>query len=126
MESAIEELVVFHDPTTGVSDTIPVAMQISRSYVVALEGGRQFRSIPFQALHLTAVDPAGAVWSAAGDAYRIVRLNARGDTTRVIEVEHPTALVTAEDREDFLAGARDRGPVSSSCRSALPWNQLWA
>lgn len=109
-ETTVEEFVIAYGPATGVADTIRVARTVARSYVVALEGGWAFRAVPFQAAHLKAVDPAGPLWSAMSDAYWIARLDSRGDTTLVIQVEHPPAAVTSADREAFVAAARERGP----------------
>jgi streptogramin lyase len=123
-QSEIAQAMVVHDLATGTADTIPVAISATSSYVVALQGGWQYRSIPFQASHLTATDPAGAVWSAMGDAYRIARLDTKGDTTLVIEVAHTAAMVTAADREAFITAARERSPeeerVARELSRAMP------
>ncbi len=109
-EAAAEHHLVSHDPPSGSQDTIQLGTVETHSYVVPLEGGWSFRPIPFRASLLSAVDPAGAVWVAMSDAYRIARLNARGDTTLVIEVDLPPSPVTAEDHAEFVQAARERDP----------------
>ena len=109
-EGAGEHLLVTHDPAAGTQDSIPLGVREFRSFVVALEGGWSFWSVPYQPSLLHAVDPAGGVWVATSDAYRIARLDAGGDTTLVIEVDLPAPPVTAADRARFVEASRERDP----------------
>jgi hypothetical protein len=59
--------------------------------------------VPFAPRLVWHFEPRGALWAAITGHYRIARLNAAGDTTRIVERAFRPAPVTAADREDALA-----------------------
>jgi hypothetical protein len=63
-------------------------------------------SVPFTAEELLAADPAGSVWRAISTEYRLTRLAANGDSTRIIRRDHRPLRVTARDRERATARYR--------------------
>lgn len=107
-ESSHRTYLRFHDPRSGEGDSVFVAEQAARGWAIAFEAGWGFRSIPWEPSLHTAVDPSGAVWAARGERYRITRVDAQGDTLLVIEADVPPEPVTAQEREEFLATARER------------------
>ena len=107
-ESASRTYLRFHDLRSGEGDSVFVAERVARGWAIALEAGWGFRSMPWEPSLHTAVDPSGTVWVAHGERYRVTRVDARGDTLLVVEADVPPEPVTAEEREEFLAAARER------------------
>lgn len=73
--------------------------------IVQLRGNAQMTfnfPVPYAARELLAADPSGAVWRSALPAYRLTRLEAGGDSTRVILREHHAIPVTAAERARAL------------------------
>ncbi len=90
-------------PETEVRDSVFIGEQHSRSWMTAFEGGGfSLMAIPFEARSATILDPEGGFWTTEGADYRIVRLDAGGDTALVLEAGVPRATVTAGDRDALL------------------------
>jgi hypothetical protein len=56
------------------------------------------------------VDPKGGLWSTNSPSYHVARLDARGDTTLLLEVGIENHPVTADDRRSFIEFHAERGP----------------
>jgi hypothetical protein len=108
-ESEFRTYVRFHDPRTEEGDSVFVSRIRNRGFAIVSDVGWGFRNVPWEPGLQMAVGADGEVWAARGGEYRIVRLDARGDTTLVIEAAVTPERVTPEDRERVLAAARDRG-----------------
>ena len=79
-----------------------MAERTSRGFAISFEGGGWgVRSIPWEPGLHSAVDPAGAVRVAPGERYRIVRLDAGGDTVLVIEADVSPEPVTGDEPAPF-------------------------
>jgi hypothetical protein len=48
------------------------------------------------------LDPGGFIWSAPGDAYRIIQWRPGGDTTLIIETRREAIAVTAAERDSAI------------------------
>jgi hypothetical protein len=59
--------------------------------------------VPFAPRLVWHFEPRGALWAAITGNYRIARIDAAGDTTRIVERAFRPAPVTAADREEALA-----------------------
>jgi hypothetical protein len=110
-ESRFRRYLKSYDPSTEISDSVFVGESTYRSFVARNNrGGHTYRSIPHQPGILTVVDPAGGFWHVSGTAYRIARLDERGDTTLVIEVAAEALPVTDEDRRRFVENLVESSP----------------
>src|SRR5690606_14980949 len=99
------------DPATGAMDSVFLGEVTHRGYVeVASSSGWRGSTIPFTAQAIVLVDPAGGFWTTSGDAYRIARLDGRGDTVLVVEVDVPPEPVTAEDRRRYVESVAENTP----------------
>lgn len=104
-ETLVQDVMVMHDPATGAVDSVAVGDQVSRAWVQVFGNqGVSFRLLPFASRKSIAVDPTGGFWVTDGSDYRILRLDAQGDTIGVLEAAVPPRPVTAAEREEF----RDR------------------
>jgi len=63
--------------------------------------------VPFTARELLAPDPAGDVWRAVSDAYRLTRFAPTGDSSLVVLREYEPVAVTATERDRALARYRE-------------------
>ena len=98
------------DPATEATDSVFLGEVINRMHVTRVSGGWMNRGIPFSSQPITLVDPAGGFWTTPGDTYRIVRLDERGDTVLVLEVDVAPEPVTREDLEGFIETLVERAP----------------
>lgn len=76
----------------------------------APDGSRDmYLPVPFRPQPHSVLDPAGAVWSSAGDdpTYRIVRTSLSGDTSLIIETRRPAIPVSPKARDSAIAEVRD-------------------
>ncbi len=59
--------------------------------------------VPFESAVVWAFEPDGSSWSSHGPEYRIMRMDAQGDTALVFSVDVPEVPVTAAERDSALA-----------------------
>jgi len=83
------------------------------------QAGHEQLGLPmaFAPRSFAAAGPDGAVWAGTGDAYRIARLGARGDTLRVVELDLAAAPFTEAERAmaaDTAEAARAQGLTESA------------
>lgn len=85
---------------------------------------RGSRKVRFTNDRLVAFDPAGAVWTAESDRFRLVRLSLSGDTTLVVDVEAQPVQIPEDVRRGELATLEDWfrsvGAVVPSLEEAIP------
>jgi len=98
------------DPSSGAVDSLYLGEDSGRSFVSM--NGRLYTSIPFDPRLVTTVDPDGGFWQVHTAGYRVARLNEKGDTTLVIEVDVDPLPVEPEDLSAFM----DRFPESDTDR----------
>jgi len=60
--------------------------------------------IPFEGGVVAAVEPDGSMWFTHGPTYRIMRTDAKGDTTLTFLLDAPLVPVTPQERDSALAG----------------------
>lgn len=109
-EGTYRSYLKWYDPATEAVDSVFLGEGRSRSFVSETGGGYRFQGIPHTPGPVTAVDPDGGFWRASSEAYRIARLDARGDTVLVIEAAVDPLPVTAAERAEFVEGAAERDP----------------
>lgn len=99
------------DPSTEAVDSVALGELTFQSFVRQFGNqGYSYTQVPFRSTVETIVDPAGGFWQVATEGYRIARLDASGDTTRVIEVDVSPRPVTDADRDAFVARYESQGP----------------
>jgi hypothetical protein len=99
------------DPVSETSDSVFLGEVIQRMHVTrTARGGWINRGVPFSPQPIELVDPAGGFWMTSGEAYRIARLDERGDTVLVLEVDIPPEPVTSEDRQRFIDSMLEGAP----------------
>jgi hypothetical protein len=54
-------------------------------------------AIPFAPTEVAGVGPEGEVWTGSGSSYRFARLDAHGDTLRIVELDVPPTPLSDED-----------------------------
>jgi hypothetical protein len=92
-----------YDRATDASDSVFLGVHSTRAWVKRRsDGGYSYFRIPDDPRTITVVDPAGGFWQTSGTAYRIARLDERGDTVLVIEATTEPVPVTAEDRRGYV------------------------
>lgn len=103
-----EGLVAFQvdapDPTPA--DTFQIPVYEGEVYEMFNQHGLRSgtMAVPFTPRLVWYFEPRGALWAAITGNYRIARIDATGDTTRIVERLFRPAPVTAADREEALAG----------------------
>jgi hypothetical protein len=107
-EVTADRFMKVYDPATEVLDSVFVGQQTSRSWVIATDNSTAYMGIPFTSASRPVFDPAGGFWEVAVPEYRVVHVDARGDTTRMIAAEMPTIPVTEADRETYLEAWAER------------------
>lgn len=111
VESTFRGYLKWYDPETEATDSIFLGPNEGRSFVYGnARGGFTYRSIPFGTGVASRVDPAGGVWLAHTSAYRVARLDSRGDTVLVIEADVAPLPVTETDRAAYAESSADAGP----------------
>lgn len=83
------------DPQGGLLDSI----LIGRAPFHSIVASRGVMRVPFSATLLHALDPAGFIWTAASDEYRLIKLTTSGDTVLVVSAGCEAPLVTRAERE---------------------------
>ena len=110
VEEPFREYLVVFDPATATRDSVYLGRSTARYYFQPLgETARAFLPIPSEAAPITVVDPDGGFWRTEAETYRIARLDERGDTVLVIEVEAEGPAITPADRAEYVeqqAGGR--------------------
>lgn len=102
-EATFRRYMKSYDPGSGVTDSIHLGDGFRRSHISRnSRGGWSHRSIPFDPAVHVVVDPGGGLWQVDDAAYRIARLDGRGDTVRVIESDVTGIAVTDHDRTGFV------------------------
>lgn len=110
-EGTFRTYLKWHDPGTESTDSVYVGDGSYRSHVSRnSRGGYSYRQIPFTPAALTIVDPAGGFWQASTEAYRIARLDERGDTVLFVEAPVEPEPVTAADRSSYVERVSDDRP----------------
>ncbi|HEX9727099.1 MAG TPA: 6-bladed beta-propeller [Gemmatimonadales bacterium] len=100
-----------YDARAEITDSVFVGEDTYRSFVARNnQGGHTYRTIPYYPRIITIVDPAGGFWHTSGTAYRIARLDERGDTTLVIEVAAEPLPVTDQDRQRYVSDEVQSSP----------------
>lgn len=100
-----------YDPGTGATDSVYTGETSYRTHVSRnTRGGYTYRRIPFTPTTTAIVDPAGGFWKATTDAYRIARLDERGDTVLLLEAAVEPEPVTAADRSGYVERVTDDRP----------------
>lgn len=105
-----------YDPATGMVDSVFVGETTGESIVLP----RAFVSVPFQPKRLEVLDPAGAIWTAMSDRYRLVRLSLSGDTLLVVDVQAEAASVSPDEREKAIASVEKY--MAGASRVAVDWD----
>jgi hypothetical protein len=82
----------------AIMDSVEIGRYTSSS--VFLERG--WAGVPHAPRFLTAIDPAGFVWTAWGGEYRLTKTAIRGDTIAVVEMPASPAPVTAGQRQEAI------------------------
>ncbi len=120
-EGVGQEYMIRFDPATDRRDSIYVGERAYRTHSAESDGGGYaHRGIPFFARPSTVVDPDGGFWRTEGARYSVARLDARGDTTLLIEVSEEPAPVTQEDRTEYVdARSEDAGPLDLRALEAV-------
>lgn len=101
--------------TVTVRDTVPLpAYARPPLHQRPAQPGREQLGMPmaFAPRSFAAVGPDGTAWAGIGDAYRIARLGARGDTLRIVELDVAPAPFTEPERAmvaDTAEAVRRRG-----------------
>src|SRR5690606_32939845 len=91
------------DPTDQTTDSVFMGESKGRWHVSrTADGGWRHSGIPLGARGSMIADPAGGFWMTRGDTWRVERLNERGDTVMVLEVDVPPAAVTDADRQRVI------------------------
>lgn len=92
-----------YDPATGQTDSLALGEMSGRSVVAHVGGGGfAFVAVPADPQTFTLVDRSGGFWQAFGGAYRVARLDAAGDTVRVVDVAVEPVAITDGDRRAFV------------------------
>lgn len=100
-------------PADQATDSVFIGVGSGRWYVSRTsDGGWRHSSIPLDAQGAMIADPAGGFWTTRGDAWRVERLDERGDTIMVLEVDVPPAAVTDEDRQRVIDSHLENSPGS--------------
>jgi sugar lactone lactonase YvrE len=115
------------DPRTGALDS--VALGTVTNFVALYPRVSAF--VPFAPIPLLALDPAGAIWTAASGAYRLTRHSLTGDTLLVIELPGEGPAVSADERaaeitkiQEFLAGVRRGGGTAGQGSEDTDWESV--
>jgi len=120
LEGHFQRFIKSYDPQSEVIDTIYLGESSRRTHISRnARGGISYRGVPFDPLPTIIVDPAGGLWQANTDQYRIARLDGRGDTTLVIEADLAPLPVTAADRDAYVAAAVEADEGSRSAARAV-------
>jgi sugar lactone lactonase YvrE len=87
------------------ADTFQIPDYEGDTFVALNRQGQRSMSIPvpFAPRLVWHFEPRGALWAAVTGRYRIARINAAGDTTRIVERASRPAPVTTADREEAIA-----------------------
>lgn len=101
--------VIRYTPDGAVRDTILASVD-EPAVIMVEKNGRPTMSfpVPFAPRTLTVAGPDGAVWTTSGAAYRVARLDERGDTALVVGRDVEPPRITDAERDSALASARDR------------------
>lgn len=110
-EGSIRLYFKWYDPDTEAADSVYLGEARYRTHVARNDrGGHSYRGVPFEPGKVTVVDPEGGFWHAHSSAYRIARLDERGDTAFVVEADVPPLSVTDADRSAFVEGMLEYDP----------------
>jgi hypothetical protein len=110
MDAPVEQsFVIAAGPEDAAADTVRLPLHEQR--FVRSTGPRAiFFAVPFGPRRHMAFDPAGGVWIAISDDYRIVRVALpSGDTTRIVELDAPAAPLPDHMADGVLEDMRRRG-----------------
>lgn len=88
------------------------ALAEAGTWITKLENGMSYRSIPYRAIHLSALGPRGELWCVPNASrYEIVRLMpGAADTSRITRQLEPVP-VTARERDSVIAEIEAKGPT---------------
>jgi hypothetical protein len=110
-ESTFRRYLKWYDPTSDVADSVYLGDGTRRTHIARNRlGGHSYRGIRFDPEAIAIVDPGGGFWQTERAAYRIARLDERGDTVLVIEVDVEPLPVTQSDRSDYVEADMERSP----------------
>lgn len=101
---------ISYDWRTEVQDSLYLGPSSDRSFVYRSNGSNTHYGIPFDPSVIIRVDPDGGFWRVETEAYRIARLDARGDTVLVVDVQVEPLAVTEEDRRSYVDALVERSP----------------
>lgn len=108
------------DPATETRDSVFIGETSNRFWVMSFENGQSVMGIPHTSGARPVFDPRGGFWAVDAPAYRVVHVDAQGDTARIIRGDVPAIPITDVDRDTYLAFWEERGPEFA--RSAA---ELW-
>ena len=112
------------DPTTGAVDSVALGVESTEVAIYPMV----MTPVPFAGTPLSAFDPAGALWTASSDAYRVSKLSLTGDTLLIVELPGIAPDASSQERADeiarvtaLLADARKRGGGAGRGSDATDW-----
>jgi len=110
-EGRVRAYAKYRAPGTRPADSLFIYEAWTRSLIQHMDrGGFRIWGIPFDHRTLSAVDAEGGIWIGDPDVYRIVRMEASGDTTLIVEAAVEPLPVTDADREAWKAPRLERSP----------------
>lgn len=119
-ESTSRAYLVHLDLATEEKDSVYLGERTYRSYVTRMgDRGYSMRGLPYQPSPVVIVNPDGGLWHSHGSAYRVARLDDRGDTLFVLEADVVAPPVTEEDRESVMSEVMEGGESFRRAADAL-------
>jgi hypothetical protein len=112
------------DPATGAIDSVALGLESTEVAIYPMV----MTPVPFAGTPLSAFDPAGALWTASSDTYRVTKLSLTGDTLLIVELPGIGPDASSQERADeiarvtaLLADARTRGGAAGRGSDATDW-----
>lgn len=99
------------NPADQTTDSVFMGEASGRWHVSrTADGGLRHSGIPLGARGALIADPEGGFWTTRGDAWRVERLDEKGDTVMVLQVDIAPAPVTDEDRQRVIDSHLEDSP----------------
>jgi len=112
------------DPATGATDSVALGIESTEVAIYPMV----MTPVPLAGRPLSAFDPAGALWTASSDTYRVTKLSLTGDTLLIVELPGTGPDASSQERADeiakvtaLLAEARRRGGAAGRGSDATDW-----
>lgn len=109
-ETTSRSFMTSFDPAGETRDSVYLGDTSSRFWVVNHGNGQSLLGIPHTAGARPVFDPLGGFWAVDAPEYRVIHVDAEGDTVRVLRGELPPIPVTEADRDAYTAVFAERSP----------------